>query len=983
MVAVVFRSRLLAVLVGLLITVFCAACGDDQTTSPLPISDAATTPVPIPADSATLATQTLPPNTIPAPTSTSTPQPTAILVPMPAPVLAETPIPAPTATPTPTLGPVLPTATPSPAQLGVGGFLQRCEAKIGPLTATLEAAFETADVTGAAGVEDITWGELAVLTGTLLTAYGALEPPPELSEYHDANLRTFRAFNQSALAHPSEDSFIEDFAVLIVELIGVAFEIGFDESMSEAQKDKQTDEILEEKFGEFFGPEFLEAAEAVDEAKAALSEETLALVEASACYSDTVSSVEGQGTNSGTAVEEDDHANSKAEATLVAIDSVVEGALDYEGDVDFFVFVAEGGKSYQIQVDVGSLSHHVTTLYDSDGEFLSVSATTNARSGRPFSRFLDAEKSGSYYVAVDGGLDNATGYYTLKVAQSIMETSVALPTPVPPEKPTPTPQPTSTPTPTTTPAPALSDDRTALVALYNATDGPNWANNDNWLSDTPIGEWHGVFTDADGRVIELELSDNQLVGHIPPELGNLISLTRLAFWNNRLRGEIPLELTRLAGLAQAYLDDNQLSGEIPPKLGNLVNLTELYLGGNQLSGEIPPELGNLTKLQWLSLGPNSLSGEIPPELGRLANLIALTLLENQLTGEIPPELGHLANLETLYLGGNHLTGCIPQGWRDISGDLTDLGLPFCSPAATSTDAAASDRVALVALYNATDGPNWANNDNWLSEEPIGEWHGVYIDDNGRVIGLNLYDNRLAGEIPPELGSLSHLKALQLGKNNLTGNIPASLGQLHNLWQLSLGGNQLEGSIPSELSSLRSLGNLTLEQNNLTGGIPLWLGGLTNLEELALGGNQLEGSIPDELADLSYLTTLALEGNRLTGSVPAWLGSLTNLNVLFLGDNRLEGTIPPELGNLTDLTWLGLESNNLTGTIPDNLDKLTNLKLLTVADNNLTGTIPGSLDGLTDLQHLFLQGNQLSGCIPRGLRNQLNMEASNLGGLPFC
>ena len=50
-------------------------------------------------------------------------------------------------------------------------------------------------------------------------------------------------------------------------------------------------------------------------------------------------------------------------------------------------------------------------------------------------------------------------------------------------------------------------DRDALVTLYNATSGDNWANNDNWLSDKPLGEWHGVTTDSDGRVRRLDLGD--------------------------------------------------------------------------------------------------------------------------------------------------------------------------------------------------------------------------------------------------------------------------------------------------------------------------------------------------------------------------------------------------------------------------------------------------------------------------------------------
>ena len=115
-------------------------------------------------------------------------------------------------------------------------------------------------------------------------------------------------------------------------------------------------------------------------------------------------------------------------------------------------------------------------------------------------------------------------------------------------------------------------DREALVALYNATGGPNWRRNNNWLSDVPISEWEDVATDGNGRVTVLWLSENELSGEIPPELGNLVNLIYLR------------------------LDGNQLSGEIPPELGNLANLTTLGFHENQLSGEIPPELGNLTNL---------------------------------------------------------------------------------------------------------------------------------------------------------------------------------------------------------------------------------------------------------------------------------------------------------------------------------------------------------------------------------------------------
>ncbi len=140
---------------------------------------------------------------------------------------------------------------------------------------------------------------------------------------------------------------------------------------------------------------------------------------------------------------------------------------------------------------------------------------------------------------------------------------------------------------------ALADsqeDRAVLVQVHSATDGDNWTNNDNWLGDDLVREWHGVATDADGRVNGLTLPQNQLKGEIPAELGSLTQLRRLSLRTNQLRGEIPGELGRLANLQVLYLQNNQLTGEIPTELGNLTNLTSLFLQGNQLTGCIPAAL---------------------------------------------------------------------------------------------------------------------------------------------------------------------------------------------------------------------------------------------------------------------------------------------------------------------------------------------------------------------------------------------------------
>lgn len=137
----------------------------------------------------------------------------------------------------------------------------------------------------------------------------------------------------------------------------------------------------------------------------------------------------------------------------------------------------------------------------------------------------------------------------------------------------------------------------ALVILYNTSNGDGWNNNTGWLSSTPVGNWYGVTIKA-GHVTSLDLSNNQLKGYIPSEIGNITTLRVLA------------------------LSFNQLTGSIPASFGSLTNLTHLYLSSNQLSGGVPADLGNLLKLQALNIYDNQLSGNLP------VSLINLTALSN-------------------------------------------------------------------------------------------------------------------------------------------------------------------------------------------------------------------------------------------------------------------------------------------------------------------------------------------------------------------
>ena len=508
----------------------------------------------------------------------------------------------------------------------------------------------------------------------------------------------------------------------------------------------------------------------------------------------------------------------------------------------------------------------------------------------------------------------------------------------------------------------------------------------------------------------LHLSNNDLAGPIPEELGSLANLEILWLSQNHLTGQIPEELGSLANLDRLLISYNDVEGPVPSSFLDL-DLDQFRFNSNdrlcvpgtsafvRWSKEISNFRGgafcndadrailevlhevtdgsswtysagwrgvdavgdwygvtvdSLGRVTSLNLSDNGLDGRLPGNLALLSRLTELRIDGNALSGRLPLSLSSLRLLREFRYVDTNL--CVPTGesfsaWLDTIPLREGTGVECAPP---------SERDIVMALYDATYGPNWTNNENWLTDRPLGEWFGIEVDDQGRVIRLNLSRNRLKGPIPKEFGSLTNLQGLLLHENGLTGPIPKELGSLTNLESLLLLNNDLTGPIPPELGSLTNLRSLWLPQNNLTGPIPKELGSLTNLEGLLL------------------------EVNDLTGPIPPDLGLLTNLDTLWLGSNNLTGPIPGELGALANLRTLGLSYNNLTGPIPGELGSLTNLEGLFLSDNDLTGPIPESLAGLESLQVMILSRNaRMSGALPTRLTNLRRLEELLVGDTGLC
>ncbi|KAJ7956434.1 LRR receptor-like kinase family protein [Quillaja saponaria] len=344
-----------------------------------------------------------------------------------------------------------------------------------------------------------------------------------------------------------------------------------------------------------------------------------------------------------------------------------------------------------------------------------------------------------------------------------------------------------------------------------------------------------------------------------------------------------------------------------------------------------------------------------------------------------------------------------------------------------------DREVLLKLkahFNKTNHVNMGNYSEWdtQSSNPC-DWYGVTCSSGNetakRVIGIDLSESNISGEIFQNFSELAELARLDLSKNTFSGVVPPDLGRCQNLVFLNLSNNFLEGDLNlTGLSSLQTLDlsfnrlrgevgsnfpaicenlvTLNISRNNFTGRLDnsfdqcwklqhldlssnnfsgvIWIG-FARLTEFSVSENYLSGSISSSLfTNNCNLQALDLSENRFTEEVPREISNCTNLVNLNLWGNSFSGKIPLEMGSISSLEALYLGNNNFSSEIPETLANLSKLTFLDLSRNHFGDDIQETFGRLTQVKFLLLHSNNYTGGIYSSgilkLPNILRLDLSN-------
>ncbi|XP_066334778.1 receptor-like protein EIX2 [Miscanthus floridulus] len=305
----------------------------------------------------------------------------------------------------------------------------------------------------------------------------------------------------------------------------------------------------------------------------------------------------------------------------------------------------------------------------------------------------------------------------------------------------------------------------------------------------------------------LDLSNNLLSGLIGHSAVGSANLESLTLFSNRLTGHIPESFCKFQRLGVLDLSNNFLEGEPPSCLRVMEFMKFVALSNNSLSGKFPSFLQNLTNVVCLDLSWNKFSGRLPMWIGSLTSLRVIRLSHNKFFGSIPMNITNLSCLQYMDLNNNKISGSLPIYLSNLE-FMTNTSMMGCPD---TIEIIVSDGIEIIDSHLNSLSTVWKGQElNYGSIQRI-------LDTS--MTSIDLSSNDLTGEIPEEIVVLDALVNLNLSRNHLTGVIPKKIGEMRSLQSLDLSRNMLSGEIPATLSNLTFLSYLELSYNDLTGRIP--------------------------------------------------------------------------------------------------------------------------------------------------------------------